>query len=32
VTVGERPLDYCGSLKNNYEAHNKDYSGVCKGN
>jgi succinate dehydrogenase/fumarate reductase flavoprotein subunit len=25
VRIGERPLDYCGNLKDNYEAHNKDY-------
>jgi succinate dehydrogenase/fumarate reductase flavoprotein subunit len=28
VRVGELPLDYCGNLKENYEAHNKDYAGV----
>jgi succinate dehydrogenase/fumarate reductase flavoprotein subunit len=31
VQVGELPLDYCGNLKENYEAHNKDYTGVYKG-
>ncbi len=25
VKTGERPLDYCGNLKENYEAHNMDY-------
>ena len=28
VKIGERPLGYCGNLKDNYEAHNKDYTGV----
>jgi succinate dehydrogenase/fumarate reductase flavoprotein subunit len=28
VITGERPLDYCGNLKENYEAHNRDYCGV----
>ena len=28
VHVGELPLDYCGNLKENYEANNKDYTGV----
>jgi succinate dehydrogenase/fumarate reductase flavoprotein subunit len=28
VRVGELPLDYCGNLKENYEAHNRDYRGV----
>ena len=28
VTVGELPLTYWGDLKENYEAHNKDYKGV----
>jgi len=27
---GERPLKYAGDLKNNYEAHNRDYAGVWK--
>jgi succinate dehydrogenase/fumarate reductase flavoprotein subunit len=31
VKVGELPLDYAGSLKENYEANNKDYTGVCNG-
>ena len=31
VTIGERPLDYCGNLRDNYEARNKDYPGVCRG-
>jgi succinate dehydrogenase/fumarate reductase flavoprotein subunit len=31
VRVGERPLDYWGNLKENYEAHNKDYTGVYQG-
>ncbi len=31
VKVGERPLDYCGNLKKNYEAHNRDYTGVFAG-
>jgi succinate dehydrogenase/fumarate reductase flavoprotein subunit len=28
VKTGERALDYCGNLKENYEKHNSDYSGV----
>jgi len=28
VQVGELPLGYWGKLKENYEAHNKDYNGV----
>ncbi len=28
VKVGEKPLDYAGNLKENYEACNKDYTGV----
>ena len=28
VKVAEKPLDYAGNLKENYEAHNKDYAGV----
>jgi succinate dehydrogenase/fumarate reductase flavoprotein subunit len=28
VKVGELPQDYWGNLKENWEAHNKDYSGV----
>jgi hypothetical protein len=31
VKVGERPPGYAGNLKENYEAHNKDYKGVYKG-
>jgi succinate dehydrogenase/fumarate reductase flavoprotein subunit len=31
VKVGEKPLDYAGNLKQNYESHNKDYKGVFKG-
>lgn len=31
VKIGERPLGYWGNLKENYEAHNKDYTGVYKG-
>ena len=29
ITIGDRPLNYCGNLKDNYEAHNLDYTGVC---
>ena len=29
--AGEVPFDYCGNLKENYEARNKDYAGVYKG-
>ena len=28
VKAGEPPLAYWGDLKNDYEAHNKDYKGV----
>ncbi len=28
VKIGELPLGYWGNLKDNYEAHNKDYTGV----
>lgn len=28
VKIGDLPLDYCGNLKENYEARNKDYAGV----
>ncbi len=28
VSAGELPLRYCGNLKENYEAHNRDYAGV----
>jgi succinate dehydrogenase/fumarate reductase flavoprotein subunit len=31
VKIGEKPLDYAGNLKENYEAHNKDYAGVYQG-
>ncbi len=31
VSMGERPLGYWGNLKANYEAHNKDYTGVYIG-
>jgi succinate dehydrogenase/fumarate reductase flavoprotein subunit len=31
VKVGERPLGYWGNMKENYEAHNKDYTGVYEG-
>ncbi|OGN94868.1 MAG: hypothetical protein A2Y89_00945 [Chloroflexi bacterium RBG_13_51_18] len=31
VKAGELPLDYCGNMKANYEAHNKDYASVYKG-
>jgi succinate dehydrogenase/fumarate reductase flavoprotein subunit len=31
VQVGERPLDYWGNLKANYEANNGDYTGVYPG-
>ena len=31
VKAGELPLDYWGDMKANYEAHNKDYTGVYKG-
>ena len=30
VKAGELPLDYWGDMKTNYEAHNKDYTGVYK--
>jgi succinate dehydrogenase/fumarate reductase flavoprotein subunit len=30
VVVGERPLGYWGNLKENYEAHNRDYPGVYR--
>jgi succinate dehydrogenase/fumarate reductase flavoprotein subunit len=28
VVTGEKPFDYAGDLKKNYEAHNLDYTGV----
>jgi hypothetical protein len=31
VKAGSLPTTYYGDLKANYEAHNKDYSGVYKG-
>jgi succinate dehydrogenase/fumarate reductase flavoprotein subunit len=31
VKAGELPLNYYGDLKANYEAHNRDYTGVYKG-
>lgn len=31
VQSGELPLNYWGDMKANYEAHNKDYTGVYKG-
>ncbi|MBN1161036.1 MAG: FAD-binding protein [Dehalococcoidales bacterium] len=31
VKAGELPLDYYGDMKANYEARNKDYTGVYKG-
>jgi len=31
VKVGELPLDYWGDMKANYEARNRDYTGVYKG-
>ena len=31
VIIGEKPLNYCGNLKANYEANNPDYQGVWKG-
>lgn len=30
VKTGELPLNYWGDMKTNYEAHNRDYSGVYK--
>lgn len=30
IKVGELPIDYWGPLKENYEAHNKDYVGLVK--
>ena len=30
VTTDDRPIDYCGNLKDNYEAHNKGYEGVYR--
>ena len=31
VKSGELPLNYWGDMKANYEAHNRDYTGVYKG-
>ena len=31
VKAGELPMDYWGDMKANYEAHNKDYTGVYQG-
>jgi succinate dehydrogenase/fumarate reductase flavoprotein subunit len=31
VKAGELPMNYWGDMKANYEAHNKDYTGVYKG-
>ncbi len=31
VQVGEKPFGYYGDIKKNYEANNKDYTGVYKG-
>jgi len=31
VKAGKLPMDYRGDMKANYEAHNKDYTGVYKG-
>ena len=31
VIVGEKPFDYFGNIKENYEARNKDYTGVYEG-
>ena len=28
VKIGEKPVDFAGNLKENYEAHNRDYTGV----
>jgi succinate dehydrogenase/fumarate reductase flavoprotein subunit len=30
VKIGERPQEFWGDMKQQYEAHNKDYTGVCK--
>ncbi len=32
LKVGETPIDYYGSLKDNYEAHNRDYVGAGENN
>ena len=31
VKTGERPQEFWGDMKQQYEAHNKDYTGVYKG-
>jgi hypothetical protein len=31
VKVGSLPLNYYGNMKANYEAHNKEYTGVYRG-
>jgi len=31
IKIGELPIDYWGNLKENWEAHNKDYTGVYTG-
>ena len=31
VKAGELPLNYWGNMKTNYEAHNRDYTGVYTG-
>jgi hypothetical protein len=31
IKTGELPRDFWGNMKEQYEAHNKDYSGVYKG-
>jgi succinate dehydrogenase/fumarate reductase flavoprotein subunit len=31
VVTGELPLEYWGNMKENYEAHNRDYTGVYQG-
>jgi hypothetical protein len=31
VKTGELTLNYWGDMKANYEAHNRDYTGVYKG-
>jgi succinate dehydrogenase/fumarate reductase flavoprotein subunit len=31
VVAGERSMRYYGNMKANYEAHNKDYTGVYRG-
>jgi len=31
VKIGERPQNFWGDMQKNYEAHNKDYTGVYQG-